>query len=481
MKKIVDHEFVARGELYKDNLFVPITFRGSYSEFEHKQVKCVVLPDVSEQGFAPFFENHELKYLKGVAQDGENIWISALTFISSTHTSRGSYYWEGIAETFIKGDLDEFDPSGGKIYCQLFIPPTPLALTHGYILDARDGTIRFENSKAKRKGICWNTKYGIVELIDGFSYADHQVGLNESIVRIRRCMLSFKVKTMVSISLADILRDCAETFDDTLWLISFLSRKRLSWYSGNALFVPSKGSKAPFHHAIICRDRHLGYENAMGYGKNVSDLFVSPDKLKQGLFQQLLQNYEKSKYKEIIRQAIIYLLITYERGYIETDIGISYLALETLVSGIFPDLQGDISDLLSKDKFNSLATQLEKVIRENTLNPEITQKMIGRFGKLNHAKSATLAERAIVILDAYKVGWINLWPKNAEVITELSRIIDRRNEYIHEGRINNYDAYLYDFARIRHLVELLILKLLDCPDDSIDMRALMNFMPINQV
>jgi hypothetical protein len=171
--------------------------------------------------------------------------------------------------------------------------------------------------------------------------------------------------------------------------------------------------------------------------------------------------------------------MTYERGYLETDIGISYLALETLVSGIYPDLQENISNLLSKDEFGDLAVQLEKIIREKNLDSEIVQKIIGRLEKLNLAKSNTLSERVILILDTYQVPWKNLWPKDTEVIIELSRIIDRRNEYIHEGRIDDFDVYLFDFARIRHLVELLILKLLECPDDVIDMRALMNFMPIN--
>src|SRR5258708_2769035 len=84
----------------------------------------------------------------------------------------------------------------------------------------------------------------------------------------------------IDISLINILKECTGILDDSLWLISLLSRKRLTLYAGDASYIPNENSKSRFHKAMIHRNLHLGYESAMGYGEHESDLLISPNKLK---------------------------------------------------------------------------------------------------------------------------------------------------------------------------------------------------------
>jgi hypothetical protein len=277
----------------------------------------------------------------------------------------------------------------------------------------------------------------------------------------------------------EVLKDCAETFDDTLWLLSLLSRKRLTYYSGNALFVPDKDSKASFRKAIICRNRHLGYENSMGYGEHEFELLIHPDKLKTNLFQDLLTNYSNSKYHDAIYRAIMYVLMSYERAYFEAYIGVVYLALETLVAGLSSDKDSNTNKVLELNSFKALVGQLSQIIHKEVKNNRDADLLIKNIERTNYVESSSFADRLLSLLKQYNVPFEKLWVQGVDIEAKLREIIRRRNLYIHKGEIGDHGQYLYDFARLRTLVELWILKLLDSPDDAISIGSLSNLAPID--
>jgi hypothetical protein len=480
MREITDHDFVASGEYFRNKSSIPVVIHGTYSEFEHKPVRCLVIPDKTEQNSQIVLDEHATEDLKGIAQDGENVWISELTFTSS-HGFHDSFYWEGTAENFIKGNLEEFDATEGKIFCNLFIPPTPLAQTHGYMCNF-DGTIGFEHPSRERKGVSWTTKYGSVELIDGYSYAKHQIGIDSAIIRIQRCQISFEIRHNGYISLASVFKECTSMFDDALWLASLLSRKRLAWYAGDAVFIPNDNNvKTPFQKATIRRNLHLGYESSMGHGEYESDLLIHPDKLKTGLFQELLTNYTNSKYRDAIQRAIMYILMSYEKAYFEAYIGIIYLALETLVAGLSVSREKENTKILDATSLKQLLDQLERAIRQETKDEKAALGLIDNLVKINFRKSPSLANRLFSLLQQSGVPLKRLWPSGVNVEKKLREIIGRRDLYIHKGEIGDFDEYLYDFERLRTLVELWILKLLNCQDDAINQHHLSNLVPIDRI
>ncbi len=174
MKQLVDHEFVARGEAFRGDISAPITIRGTYSDFEPKPVQCIVMPETSvwPSGFNAFNEANPAQ-MKCKAHDGEDVWISGLSQVSS-YGNGDQMHWEGVAETFLKGDLDEFDATDGEIICTAYIPPTALARTDANYTYSNDGTIVMELHGSAREGIRWNTKLGLAELIDNYEYINEK-------------------------------------------------------------------------------------------------------------------------------------------------------------------------------------------------------------------------------------------------------------------------------------------------------------------
>lgn len=475
MQPIADREFVARGEIRQGDVSVPVTIRGTYSEFEPKPVHCMVVleSDKMPEGFKVFDDSYRLVNLSGVAHDGDKIRISALTEVSTTF-SGGRTHWEGDAELFLKGDLDEIDVAGGEIVFSAFIPPSPIALADVNYTKSYDGTIEMTLYDGDRAGIRWNTKLGMAELIDNYAYVDNKIGIDEALIRIRRCEITIRTKGIPKISLGTALEELPEILDESLWLVSFLGRKRIVWYAGEALFIPAKGSGKPFAHAIVHRQRLLGYEGRMGYGRSRHDLLISPKLLRKGLFQDLLTAYETSKYHDVVRKTIPYIMASYEQGYFEAHIGNAYLALETMIAGL-GSVEGNES-LLAKSDFKRLREKIKQTIEEDIKNPEIVESMKKKLSELNRPP---VVEKLLTLLKMHDVAVARLWPAGTNIEQGLQEIFGRRNLYIHQGKLDDIDQSIYDFFRVRGLAELWILKLLGCPDDVIDQHALNNVIQIS--
>jgi len=372
-KQFIDHKFVARGEAVRGDVSAPITIQGTYSDFEHRPVQCIVMSDTSSwpDGFDAFNEENPC-CLKGKTHDGEEIWVSKLAQVSpSLNPKANQAHWKGVAETFIKGDLDEFDATGGEFICTAYIPPTPIAVSDARCTPSSDGTITMDDSP--REGVRWNTKFGMAELIDNYDYVDDKVGFDTTLIRIQRCQIVIKFEGNGLISLRDILQELPKVLDETLWLVSFLSRKRIAWYAGDLMFRPNTGPTQDFKQAIILRQSWLGYESQVGAGKSWSDLLVHPKELRKGLFRELLTNYEKSVYKKVIRRTLPYILMSYERGYLEAHIGNVYSALESLMAGFRSETDNINPHFLQPDTFNQLAVKIEQVIAEEVEDQEVAQ------------------------------------------------------------------------------------------------------------
>jgi hypothetical protein len=478
MKQLVDHEFVARGEAFRGDVSSPITIRGIYSDFEPKPVQCIVMPEASvwPRGFNAFDEVNPAQ-LKGKAHDGDGIWISGLSQVSSTH-SGDQMHWKGIAETFLKGDLDEFDATDGEIICTAYIPPTPIAMADVSYTLSYDGTIVMDLHDGTREGVRWNTTRGLAELIDNYNYVDEKTGINKTVIRIQRCQIVIKFKSTGLVSLGDILRELPTILDETLWLVTFLCRKRIAWYAGKAVFIPGAGPTKNFKQAIIHRRSWLGYESQMGAGESQLDLLVPPKELRKELFQELITNYETSEHKEVIRRTIPHILMSYERGYLEAHIGNAYLALESLVAGLSLDKDDTVAQLLQSAAFKRLTKKIKQTIHEEVKDPATAQGIIKKLGELNRP---SFLDRLMKLIEKYDMAVATLWPSGVNIESELHDILKRRNIYIHQGRLDDIDRYLYDFVRLRNLVELWILKLLNCPDEVINLHALRNVIPIDRV
>ena len=71
--------------------------------------------------------------------------------------------------------------------------------------------------------------------------------------------------------------------------------------------------------------------------------------------------------------------------------------------------------------------------------------------------------------DEHELDIKHLWPKDTENVNqELKELIDRRDEYTHQGKIENTKVSGQDMSRLRYLISMWILKLLEYPLDQLN-------------
>ncbi len=476
------HDFIAHGSISRGDVFVPATLVGSYPRYGFGHVKCSVVVARNEWNpdFGPLSDYQNRIQLKGKTEDGNDIWspdFRPSNYISGflhEPSPNDRLTFKGIATFIVEGDLSNFNASKGVTNCYVSISPTPLTIDRGRsYIKSYDGTIGKRGSK--RKGIRWSTKLGKAELIDNYEYIDEKVGFDPAIVQVQKCQITLKWKTQRrDASLQVLLSDLESILDEPLLLLSFLSRESITWYEAKADFTSKDYSTEVHRTAIARRDQNLMYENAISANLSPFDIPIMPEVLRNGIFQALLEQYEKSPLKNTIRQTIQYLLASSETGYFEARLGLIYAALESLVDGLSKFHQ--IAYLMGSSKFKKLSKELEETIFDklSKILEEVIQEKVpeediakGIIGKLPELRRPPIRDRLLTLLEKHKLNKLRF---GADIVTTVEGILSRRNTYIHTGAVD-YDKHFDDFLLLRELIELWVLTLLGCPNDSINTSA----------
>lgn len=488
-----------RGTLGSGDATVPVTITARLPGTEHEPVRCRVELEADMPagclgpGRAP---------VVGMALDGTEIWISRLRAPTATFVNAPRYHviYEGDAEIFLKGDLGDVDPSAGMIFCSALVPPVPLAQAGDRLFPLGDGTIvhysplvfdllRGEEEGAialsqiptdmvirERRGLRWATAFGEAEILDHYRYEHHRkVGLDDALVQVRHYRVSLKWRASDTISLRSILAELPSVLDDGLQVLSLLSHRRVVIYSASAHTVPDKETSASRGYGADARYIRLIKEDV--YSED--DGLVPRERLRGDLFGELVATFGTlpDALRDPVRQALLYLLVSYERGYIEAQLGGLYGAVESLVSGI--NRSNGQEYLLSNGQLKRLAPLIEKVVREAmpSLRPDDTAErreevVAGIVEKLPELRRPAYRRRLRDMLETAGIDLAALWSAGADIDVELEGLLKRRNNYIHQGKMFAGDAaeeqaYLDDYGRLQVLIEWWILRLLRCPHDAI--------------
>jgi len=441
---------------------------GTYRAYEPAPIVCTVVPDGNKKDLLGITDLDKIE-ISAKTSDGEDIRILGFEQSSefTTFHNGSKTIWKGSAKYLIKGQLKSFRATGSEIHCSLFIPYTPLAMTEGMYNRSSNGTITLR-AESRREGIKWSTPLGQAELIDGYEYIDDKVGSDAATIRLRRCQVHLAVKPKGKYSLETLIRGLPDLFDETFRLVSFLSRKRIVWYAAEAAAFSVK-DKPGYRLANAYRQSWLGFQEVQPYEQTWIDLLVAPKELRKGLFERLHQNFQASKYKTLIKRTIPFLTMSYEQGYFESHIANTYSALETMVAGLSSDEDSEIGILLPKVEFRGLTKKLLGVIWTEVGDKAIRERMSGKLEELNRRP---ILDRLMALLETHRVPTDKLWPPNTDIKERLGKVLRRRNLYIHQGRIDDFGQYYDDYSRLRTLVELWILKLLDCPDEAINTASI---------
>jgi hypothetical protein len=169
-------------------------------------------------------------------------------------------------------------------------------------------------------------------------------------------------------------------------------------------------------------------------------------------------------------------MTSYEDGYLESHLMSSYSALESMVSGL-SDNKG-YSSLLGKGQYKKFRKKMIDLI-ENEFDDE--NLINGLSKKLAEFQRRPYFDQLLSVLNDYPIDSSLLWPPETDVNTELHNIIKRRNNLIHKGLVDTGNISRFDLNRIQKMIELLILKLLDCPNEAINKYSLWRDAPITKV
>jgi len=455
---------VVQGTLETPDTFFSVTVVAKYTEHGTEPVRCKIIPDMSfithkSQG-ADF---DELSNIHGTTDQGKQIFIPELRLTSytsyaghgHTHQNPKQICWEAEAHVFVEGQLGNFDSSDGSTVCTLYVSPLPLTHTRAHYIRHDDGQIKIENSDQK-KAIEWITPFGKAELTDTFHYLrDKKVGFDSAITQIRRNCIKLYIDHTKQTALEELLISLQNYFDDLLWLVSFLSRKRVAWYEGTAEFFPSTRD-TEFRKAFIRRRAWLGYTD----DKIDNYPLIDPEVLRDGLFGRLVGSYSSSSFRQVIHQTIVHLLLSYERVYIENQYTSVYTALEGLVFGL--DEDKSMGRLVGKSPFRRLRKKIEDVLREE-IKDKFLYEQVSK--KLPELQRRSFVDQLLLQLQRYNIDLATVWPESKNTVDDLRAIVSRRNVYLHQGRMEELPEYSKDIYRIQYLLEAWILSLLQCSID----------------
>ncbi len=452
--------FIVRGEIFKDDKSLPVTIEGSYSQFGFDPVVCKVLPHEQLVRKDFWIEENGMHYLqlRGNVNSTDEIWIPRLRVEKSGREITGT------AELFVQGNLGAFDSCEGQITAYFHVPYTPLLAEFPSDYDwHEDGTFDLPNHYT-RQPITWKTPSAEeVEFNNSYSFHSSSIGADRTLIRVQECNLKMTLSPKKYQSLKSVIDDLWHNFDEALWLLSFLSKKYIPWYS--AFIVYEFGDR----HLVIeaRRDQNLlQRKTETSEAHHPVDLLIKPEVLEKGVFERMISNYENSPYKDTILRLVQNLLITYEDNYIEAQIGLIYTAFEMLVHGMS---DSQTTYIVGKPKFKKIKKRLEEVIRDKLeLRVNESEYICEKLPELHRY---TFKTRLPMVFKQHGIDIYKFWPptvSQAKASEALEALIKRRNEYIHQGKIHDYRKSLADFHRIRLIIEIAILKILGYPLDEIN-------------
>ena len=456
------HDFVVHGIANSDDRLWPSVISATLVALSAEPVKCTVVPDMKQ--FSGFPTKGILD-LRGTTEKGTSIWVPEFRnygtqFHGVENDNPKQVVWKGVADIFIEGDLEDLQSTDGTINCQLYLSPTPLASSPEIVEYYEDGTISAKEL-AKDETISWQTPFGTARLSTINEYLhDKMVGVNKATVVIKRPCIRLEVNPQLVKSLGQLLYDLQSLFDETLWLVSFLSQRRVVWYEAEAVFWYSDhNNNRDMLRAMIRRNRWLGYEPR----EEMTFSLVREQSLRAGLFRELLENYMTSPYHAVIRRALILLLVSSEKTYIENLYTSVYTALESLVFGLSKGGKSDY--LVRSSQFERLRKRVRQVIQSEITDVNVADAMLRKLPEL---RRPPFIDQLFRQLAESNINTSDLWRSKTSMEVELRSLVNRRNTYIHQGAMEDLGVYSADIEHLRVLLQFWILRLLECPIEALD-------------
>jgi hypothetical protein len=460
-------EFIAKGKFGKGKTLVAAIAKGTIDTLSTQPANCLI--SVSNKGAPDLFEDLPSEF-NGSDQDGDQIWIESLkTSMTRKDYKEKRINYYGPASLVVKGDLKRFHPKSGRTEINLFIPYTPIALIPFRFETHQDGTLT--KKELANEILHFNYDDFEIELKQKYVFMEDTTDNNKKLDQIERCHLAIHYTYPSDFSLTDALEIVRNRLDNIFWLLSFLGRKRIDWYSCEIIYLPEKGAKGKIRYLIGNRYPSSDFKFALNKSKSWLDLLVKRSGLINNGLQNLIDNFEHHQNKQGILRSIKNLVISYEEeGYLESLMGNAYAALECLVNS-FDNPNSYKGRVIDQQRFKLLRTKISDLINSEVDDPNVANELSIRIPEINNrGRKKSFDNRLFDLLKKINLPIDKIFPPGVDITEKLLELNKRRQFFIHEAKMNA--QYFIDYDRYRAISELWILKLLNYPEDQINFDAI---------
>lgn len=309
------------------------------------------------------------------------------------------------------GCTDKPVPAGDEVSIIVELSRGRVLHDWGSVIQSYDGTITREGGTGKE--IIWEENGETTRASIRYVYEDSSVSNNPAILRIERPTIGRFFKANGTESLKQIMDRTVKDVDDITSLLALCSREPIGWYeisidttSNTTGLYP----RAKRRRSSIRSDAH----------SNRLDPLIDHRDLIDGGLKRLLDAYRASRYRDSIARALSFEIGSRDESTIESAYALCYMALEAVVD--------DLS---------------------------------------NQKKRGSLADAVKQVADTWAIRVDDLWPASVGFLNGLREASRLRNDLFHRASASELDLLHKNLVRLQVLVERMILKVLDWPDEKI--------------
>lgn len=257
--------------------------------------------------------------------------------------------------------------------------------------------------------------------------------------------MHFKTKeSLEQLSNDDLVNSGKALADDITLLMSFLSRRWITWYRYE--LATNDSVKAFTRRTRDCATQE----------PNWSDTLIEPDKSRKFL-KIGLSNLRKLRAENFdLFMPLLYFVSGHEAKYLEEQFTTSFLSLEKIkdMFAIKKNFQKNLKDR----SFKKLRSLISETIRRNTEFSEVVEKIQGKIPELNRPSLRFILES---LFKEYNITWKDIYPS-----TSKFTLIKTRDDLFHSSQKFNIGLLVKELYRLQALIERLLLRMLGWQDLS---------------
>lgn len=239
-------------------------------------------------------------------------------------------------------------------------------------------------------------------------------------------------------------------------ILSLCYRQPIDYYEIEYVTDPETTPQAERRKVFLRRRRNSEEK------KIHQDELIHQRNLVGGGLDRLLQAYNSSPRKEELSRAIRFLASSYKMATLESSYFLAYSALDLVSSTVKPDSLF----LLGTSKWNKIQKLLRKYLNSIAESEGITAVVDQIKEKLPELRRASGDRRIMEACRTLNVETSDLWPKEG-FEAGLKLATGMRNDLFHSALLESPDELSEHLVRVRILVERLLLRILEWPDEQI--------------